>query len=232
MPSYSRSEAALLLAESRLRRAVASHLATTAERESGYGSSSLLRLQPGLLLTLAGIFELGRQASRRASAETLRAQLEAIDGLPRLDYTVEHDTAADRIQAAAAAGAIASGLVLMALPRVEGGKPIRPALRIAAREQKKAVARHAATEASRAFSDEREAILLHNYQTNARAFRDANLVKVWSSALDHRTCGPCRDLDGTEVPINADFPGGRTPGFHPLCRCLIEVRQASQRMAA
>lgn len=229
MPRSSAAE--LLAAEARLSRAVKAEIERTLTRERG---RSLVTLQAGLAMTLAGLFELGMLGSRRASIEALERELEALRrrgvDVPALATSAQADDTGDRVRAVAAAGAIASGLVVVALEKAQQGKPLRVALRQAANDNRPRVARNVATEVSRAFSEERERVLVHNYRQPA--FAGVALVKAWNSTIDRGTCGRCKDLDGTEVRLDEDFPGGVLPGFHAMCRCFIEIRERTERRAA
>lgn len=234
MPRSSAAE--LIAAEVRLHRSVKAEVERAIYRETAGGGARLLALQLGLTAALAGTFELGIIGARRASAESLRRELEALRrsgaDVAELETRIRRDEEADRMRSVAASGAIASGLVLMALEKSGHGKPIKIALRSAVSDNRPRVARNVATEVSRAFSDERERLLFHNYRKSTPG-RTA-LVKAWNAANDRQTCPRCAELDGTEVPIGEDFEGGILPGFHAMCRCFIEVREArvSARVAA
>lgn len=64
------------------------------------------------------------------------------------------------------------------------------------------------------------------------------VVKVWVTAEDERTCSVCAALEGKEVAMDDDFdfktkleaihPGIRqTPPAHPSCRCAVMYREVS-----
>lgn len=64
------------------------------------------------------------------------------------------------------------------------------------------------------------------------------VVKVWCTALDERTCPICSALEGKEVAMDEDFdfktkleaihPGIRqTPPAHPSCRCAVLYKEIS-----
>jgi hypothetical protein len=64
------------------------------------------------------------------------------------------------------------------------------------------------------------------------------VVKVWSTAMDERTCKICGSLEGKTIDIDEEFdfktklaatnPGiRRTPPAHPSCRCAVEYREIS-----
>lgn len=74
------------------------------------------------------------------------------------------------------------------------------------------------------------------------------VVKVWNTALDERTCDACGSLEGKEIAMDDDFyyevkdrsgntiqrrinpkltdqVTGRVPPAHPSCRCAVEYRE-------
>ena len=55
---------------------------------------------------------------------------------------------------------------------------------------------------------------------------DASLVKEWIVTPDDRLCPLCEPLDGEQVAIDAQFPGGVTePPLHPNCRCAVGLER-------
>lgn len=64
------------------------------------------------------------------------------------------------------------------------------------------------------------------------------VVKVWSTAMDERTCPICGALEGKEIAMDEDFNfptklAGRmgtiqrVPPAHPSCRCAVEYREVT-----
>lgn len=76
----------------------------------------------------------------------------------------------------------------------------------------------AANEAVRAFEQERRATVAAAAKEQKRG-----VTKKWDATLDSETCDECSKLDGTEIPMNDEFPQGDPP-LHPNCRCSIEYR--------
>lgn len=69
------------------------------------------------------------------------------------------------------------------------------------------------TETSRAYSD-----------VIREAATGYNLVRVWNSVLDAKTCKVCREMDGEETLPGKPFKDGMEPGWiHPSCRCLSNL---------
>ena len=44
-------------------------------------------------------------------------------------------------------------------------------------------------------------------------------MRMWDARNDKRTCGVCRDADGTTVGANESFPLGEPGAVHPNCLC-------------
>jgi hypothetical protein len=51
-------------------------------------------------------------------------------------------------------------------------------------------------------------------------------MQVWISEESPTRCAVCAALDGTRVPVGADFPYGPPP-IHPGCKCRIEIEADS-----
>lgn len=58
------------------------------------------------------------------------------------------------------------------------------------------------------------------------------VVKVWCTAADERTCDTCSALEGKEVAMDADFGGASSswstklhPPAHPGCRCSFLIHE-------
>ena len=78
----------------------------------------------------------------------------------------------------------------------------------------------AVTETTRAFAEGNKIA----GQALAKEFPDVEVVKTFFTNVDDRVCDLCSPLDGLEVDINEDFPGGYgKPPIHPNCRCWTSV---------
>jgi len=78
------------------------------------------------------------------------------------------------------------------------------------------------TEAAGAFNEWR--------QDNVRLIPHA--MRMWDARNDKRTCGVCRDADGTIVGANESFPLGEPGLVHPNCLCtwhLLTVDEVLRR---
>jgi SPP1 gp7 family putative phage head morphogenesis protein len=52
----------------------------------------------------------------------------------------------------------------------------------------------------------------------------ATAKKGWSATPDKRICPTCESLNGQEVPMDKDFPGGLdAPPQHTRCRCSVVI---------
>ncbi len=91
--------------------------------------------------------------------------------------------------------------------------------------------RAAATEAARAFNDER-ALLMSDLGGSGQGPPEppspapgggggSRLFKIWSAILDGRTCAQCFAADGEVVELHESFRYGNPP-LHPHCRCIVE----------
>lgn len=74
-------------------------------------------------------------------------------------------------------------------------------------------------------------------QAQAKGYM-GEVVKIWSTALDERSCESCRSLEGKEIALDKDFDyysklKGRTqtirrvPPAHPNCRCGVMYKEIS-----
>ena len=83
----------------------------------------------------------------------------------------------------------------------------------------KRVARTAATEVARAYSDEH--LEAANDAAEAEIIVRPDWSRVWSAILDMRACQECAAHHGETVLLGESFSGGDEPGdMHPLCRCI------------
>jgi SPP1 gp7 family putative phage head morphogenesis protein len=58
-----------------------------------------------------------------------------------------------------------------------------------------------------------------------KEFPDVKVVKTWFTNNDDRVCDICGPLDGVEVSIDDQFPGGFDfPPGHVNCRCFVQTR--------
>ena len=58
-----------------------------------------------------------------------------------------------------------------------------------------------------------------------KEYPDVRVTKTWLAALNERTCPECGALNGVEVDIDENFPGGyEAPPAHPNCNCDLSVR--------
>jgi SPP1 gp7 family putative phage head morphogenesis protein len=78
--------------------------------------------------------------------------------------------------------------------------------------------RIAATEAARAFNDERRRARME--------LSPDEWVQVWSALLDGRTCGQCRRQHGETRALHEYFTDA--PPVHPNCRCIVELVPLSE----
>ena len=56
-------------------------------------------------------------------------------------------------------------------------------------------------------------------------YPDVRVTKTWFTNVDDRTCELCGPLNGMEIDINDQFPGGfDAPAAHVNCRCWMQTR--------
>jgi hypothetical protein len=62
-------------------------------------------------------------------------------------------------------------------------------------------------------------------QVLKKEYPDIAVVKTWHTNADDRVCEICGPLDGMEIEIDEQFPGGfDSPEGHVNCRCFMTVR--------
>jgi hypothetical protein len=177
-----------------------------------------LRAQLGLVLRLA-------------TESGATGQLGPLAGAPAALASATEDRALSRASAHLSARSLATawaGSVSASMVRPSKAEAAPVDL---AREVRSAVKRHdarigttATTDTVAAFNGARESALL-----TLKGVRFGNsrflpfLGKHWNATLDKRTCPVCSSHSGDTVAYHKAFAGGFTPGFHPNCRCILEL---------
>jgi hypothetical protein len=233
---------ALLLAEQETERkiheAAKQRIATAsleAKRDRQRTALLLLLLSTGKSMagSLVPAIVAGRQSARQAGIRRLNAELRTagVDAIhtvrPMLAARALARSQIDQVRAQLAAESLATqwrGLATRLVYRDEG-------LAKTLEQMRPAIARVATSEAAEAYNDEHHAALQDAVRYGVLDAED--LVREWSAEID--SCEHCWPLDGVQVGINDEFPGGEEPGsVHPRCRCteiLVSADQAQRRAA-
>lgn len=165
-----------------------------------------------------------RSAARRDALATLSGEMIAA-GLARIDIARRPAVApVDHARAAAAGKVISAGWLGASLARGTANDlaPVAvPAAALAGIQAR--LETTAITEASSAFSDEREDET-DDYAVEAERRWLPLPLKVWDATNDRKVCRVCNDLDGALRPFGIAFPGDAVPGAaHPRCRCVLGI---------
>jgi murein DD-endopeptidase MepM/ murein hydrolase activator NlpD len=163
--------------------------------------SAVARLRPSIRDAIV----LGRQGARTRGVERLSAEANAIGAYVDVDLARSlSEFSRDWIRANRVSESYARQWLKKSV-ELDGNRAASLATR-------SALERIAVTESSEAFSSGRTAVALE-------ARSETQLMRVWDSTLDKRTCEVCEGADGTIVGVAEDFPEGEPGGVHAHCRC-------------
>jgi SPP1 gp7 family putative phage head morphogenesis protein len=182
------------------------------------GVESLRAVAPALTETVRQEVLDARLAAKRASAEIFQDETDTAGEEPELDE-IDH-ARADAIAAALIAAWLMAGMALVQQKKEDPALGALVAIDFRLR-------RVAATEVSQSYNEEHDSL--------ASTLDPEQWAKRWDATLDSATCKHCKDLHGTIVGIDEEFPDGEIPGeAHIQCRCSLTVIPiaVAQAMAA